>query len=122
RPGIAALARSLGFALCAGDRADRRGTRFLGHLAPQRVLSVGLHGAGARARRRAVAYPHARLAVSRSPPLHRGSAEARPVIYPLIGCAADERCVIERTETGFVTREEETSAANDWVPCRAGWE
>lgn len=47
---------------------------------------------------------------------------ARPVIYTLIGCAASERCVIERTETGFVTREQETSAANDWVPRRAGWE
>jgi hypothetical protein len=47
---------------------------------------------------------------------------ARPVIYVLAGCAANERCVIERTETGFVTREEETSAANDWVPCRPGWE
>ena len=47
---------------------------------------------------------------------------ARPVIYTLVGCAADERCVIERTETDFVTREEETSAANDWVPCRPGWE
>jgi hypothetical protein len=47
---------------------------------------------------------------------------ARPVIYVLVGCALNERCVIERTETGFVTREEETSAANDWVPCREGWE
>lgn len=47
---------------------------------------------------------------------------ARPVIYVLAGLAANERCVIERTETGFVTREEETSAANDWVPCREGWE
>ena len=47
---------------------------------------------------------------------------ARPVIYTLVGCAANQRCVIERTETGFHTREEETSAANDWVPCRAGWE
>jgi len=47
---------------------------------------------------------------------------ARPVIYLLVGCAANQRCVIERTETGFVTREEETSAANDWVPCREGWE
>jgi hypothetical protein len=47
---------------------------------------------------------------------------ARPVIYILIGCAANERCVIERTETGFVTREDDTSAANDWVPCRPGWE
>jgi hypothetical protein len=47
---------------------------------------------------------------------------ARPVIFTLIGVRANERCVIERTETGFVTREEETSAANDWVPCRPGWE
>jgi len=30
--------------------------------------------------------------------------------------------VIERTETDFVTREGETCAANDWVPCRPGWE
>jgi hypothetical protein len=47
---------------------------------------------------------------------------SRSVIYTLVGCAADERCVIERTETDFVTRVDETSAANDWVPCRPGWE
>jgi hypothetical protein len=47
---------------------------------------------------------------------------ARPVIYTLVGCAAHERCVIERTETGFVTREQNTSAANDWVPERPHWE
>ncbi len=47
---------------------------------------------------------------------------ARPAIYTLIGCAPDERCVIERTENGFVTREENTSAANDWVPSRPRWE
>jgi hypothetical protein len=47
---------------------------------------------------------------------------ARPVIYTLIGCAANERCVIERTETAFVTREDDTCAANDWVPNRPGWE
>jgi hypothetical protein len=47
---------------------------------------------------------------------------ARPVIYTLVGCATHERCVIERTETDFVTREEDTCAANDWVPCRPGWE
>ncbi|MGH6836081.1 MAG: hypothetical protein ACREC9_11130 [Methylocella sp.] len=47
---------------------------------------------------------------------------ARPVIYVLIGCAPNERCVIERTETGFVTRENETSATNDWVPSRPRWE
>ena len=47
---------------------------------------------------------------------------ARPVIYILTGCRADERCVIERTETAFITREEDTSAANDWVPPRPRWE
>jgi len=47
---------------------------------------------------------------------------ARPAIYILVGAAAHERCVIERTETGFVSREDDTCAANDWVPCRPGWE
>jgi len=47
---------------------------------------------------------------------------ARPVIYTLVGCARHERCVIERTEHGFATREDETSAANDWLPRRPGWE
>ena len=47
---------------------------------------------------------------------------SRPVIYVLVGCAAGERCVIERTETDFLTREQETSAANDWLPTRPGWE
>jgi hypothetical protein len=47
---------------------------------------------------------------------------SRPVIYVLAGCGAGERCVIERTETGFVTRENDTSAANDWLPRRSGWE
>jgi hypothetical protein len=47
---------------------------------------------------------------------------ARPVIYTLVGCGAGERCVIERTHTGFVTREDDTCAANDWVPGRPGWE
>jgi hypothetical protein len=47
---------------------------------------------------------------------------ARPVIYTLVGCAPDERCVIERTEEGFQTREHDTSAANDWLPQRPRWE
>jgi hypothetical protein len=47
---------------------------------------------------------------------------ARPVIYTLVGRAPNERCVIERAETSFVTREDDTSAANDWVPGRPGWE
>ena len=47
---------------------------------------------------------------------------ARPAIYTLVGVSARERCVIERTETDFCSREDDTCAANDWVPCRPGWE
>ena len=47
---------------------------------------------------------------------------ARPVIYVLIGCAPGERCVIERTETGFETHENEASVANDWVRKHPRWE
>ena len=47
---------------------------------------------------------------------------ARPVIYTLVGCAQGERCVIERTEEGFQTREEETGAANDWLRSMPPWE
>jgi hypothetical protein len=47
---------------------------------------------------------------------------ARPVIFTLVGCRLGERCVIERTETGHITREEATVAANDWLMPRAGWE
>ena len=47
---------------------------------------------------------------------------ARPVIYSLVGCERGERCVIERTEEGFSTRTDNTSAANDWLrkPRRPG--
>jgi hypothetical protein len=47
---------------------------------------------------------------------------ARPVIYTLAGVRPGERCVIERTEEGFATREDATSAANDWLDGRNGWE
>jgi hypothetical protein len=47
---------------------------------------------------------------------------ARPVIYTLAGSRAGERCVIERTEEGFATRADTTSAANDWLEISAGWE
>jgi hypothetical protein len=47
---------------------------------------------------------------------------ARPAIYTLVGILVRERCVIERTETDFLSRENDTCAANDWVPCRPGWE
>jgi hypothetical protein len=50
------------------------------------------------------------------------TAVARPAIFSLIGCTDGERCVIERTETAFVTRQTDTCAANDWVPERPGWE
>jgi hypothetical protein len=47
---------------------------------------------------------------------------ARPVIYTLVGVRQGERCVIERTEDGFGTRETATSAANDWHERRDRWE
>jgi hypothetical protein len=47
---------------------------------------------------------------------------ARPVIYTLAGCAPGERCVIERTEEAFVTHENDTCAANDWIVSRPDWE
>ena len=47
---------------------------------------------------------------------------ARPVIFTLAGCAAGERCVIERTEEGFTSRDQDTSAANDWLRSVAAWE
>ena len=47
---------------------------------------------------------------------------ARPVIYTLAGCRADERCVIERTEDGFKTRTDDHGAANDWLDSTPLWE
>jgi hypothetical protein len=47
---------------------------------------------------------------------------ARPVIYTLAGCAGGERCVIERTEQGFETRQDDTCSANDWRQSRPAWE
>ena len=38
------------------------------------------------------------------------------------GLRAGERCVIERTEDGFATRTEQTSAANDWWQSTWPWE
>ena len=47
---------------------------------------------------------------------------ARPVIYTLAGCRPSERCVIERTETGFHTRTDDHGAANDWLDSAPLWE
>jgi hypothetical protein len=47
---------------------------------------------------------------------------ARPVIFTLAGCAAGERCVIERTEESYTTRFEDTGAANDWLKSVEPWE
>jgi hypothetical protein len=47
---------------------------------------------------------------------------ARPAIFTLAGCEPGERCVIERTEDGFATRTDNTSAANDWWQSTWPWE
>jgi hypothetical protein len=47
---------------------------------------------------------------------------ARPAIYVLIGCHSGERCVIERTEEGFVSRDHDTVATNDWLRSGLPWE
>jgi hypothetical protein len=47
---------------------------------------------------------------------------ARPVIYTLVGCKAGERCVIERTEEGCNSRNEDTATANDWLRVSPSWE
>ena len=47
---------------------------------------------------------------------------ARPAIFTLVGCRPGERCVIERTEEGHVTRHDPVSAANDWLDNREPWE
>jgi len=47
---------------------------------------------------------------------------ARPVIYTLVGCERGERCVIERTEEAYASRDDDTAAANDWLHAREPWE
>jgi hypothetical protein len=47
---------------------------------------------------------------------------ARPVIYTLVGCERGERCVIERTEECFASRDDDTAAANDWLRVQEPWE
>jgi hypothetical protein len=47
---------------------------------------------------------------------------ARPVIYTLAGCRPDERCMIERTETGARVYDDTTYAANDWLQPTPLWE
>jgi hypothetical protein len=47
---------------------------------------------------------------------------SRPTIFMLVGCKNGERCVIERTENGFSSRDADTSAANDWFRSTSQWE
>lgn len=47
---------------------------------------------------------------------------ARPAIFTLVGCAAGERCVIERTQEECFSRDHDTGAANDWLQNRSRWE
>jgi hypothetical protein len=60
-------------------------------------------------------FPQARARLETTP-------VARPAIYTLVGCRRGERCVIERTEQGFDTHEDDTATANDWQRQRAEWE
>ena len=60
-------------------------------------------------------YADARTRLERTP-------IARPAIFLLAGCKQGERCVIERTEEGFTTRTDNTSAANDWWQSTWPWE
>jgi hypothetical protein len=46
----------------------------------------------------------------------------RPAIFTLVGCRRGERCVIERTEEGFSSRNDHTAAANDWLHGSERWE
>src|SRR5207302_615514 len=47
---------------------------------------------------------------------------ARPAIFTLAGCRPGERCVIERTEQGFASRDDATGSANDWLASKPPWE
>jgi hypothetical protein len=47
---------------------------------------------------------------------------ARPVIYTLAGCKPGERCIVERTEDGFNTRNDDLGTANDWLNSAPLWE
>jgi hypothetical protein len=47
---------------------------------------------------------------------------ARPAIYILAGCHPGERCVIERKQDGFTSRDHDTGAANDWLQTQPSWE
>ena len=59
------------------DRAHRRRARLFRRLALERLDAMGMHVAGLRARRRAVARAHARLAVRGSRTAHRACAHER---------------------------------------------
>jgi hypothetical protein len=47
---------------------------------------------------------------------------ARPVIFILVGCERGEHCVIERTEQGYLSHNDDTAVANDWLQSREPWE
>jgi hypothetical protein len=47
---------------------------------------------------------------------------ARPAIFVLAGCRPGERCVIERTENDFKSRDGDTVAANNWLRSGLPWE
>jgi hypothetical protein len=60
-------------------------------------------------------YAEARRLIERTP-------IARPAIYTLAGVRPGERCIVERTEEGGITREDDHGAANDWLDSTPPWE
>ena len=87
--------------------ANALNTWSIRHMPPDQLLRQAFETCGS--------YAEARCMLETEP-------VARPVIYMLAGCAPGERCVIERTEEDFVTHEDNTCAANDWVVSRPDWE
>lgn len=47
---------------------------------------------------------------------------ARPVLFTLVGCAADEIAIVERRERSGTVHLGPGSVANDWRECQSGWE
>src|SRR5271170_7545284 len=70
RLAVASLTEAFALAVSCGDCANSHCARFLGRVATECLIPVGMHRAGWRRGRRAVADAHARLAVSRPWPSH----------------------------------------------------
>ncbi len=115
------------FAACINQAPMRRLTRIAGcarSISPSNTL------AGWRLRRAACRRTNCSATPSKSASDYGAARRmlettpvARPVIFTLVGCAAGESCVIERTETGFRHARRPTPAPPT-TGCRTGprWE